>query len=204
MQLNNILSNSEIEELTTELNRENISVDKFLGLVGGVLDETDFETIRNKKSWLRAVIKRLKEEHQEDLRIKKVRVATVQLTLRLEKLGYTHEDYEPCLLDLVCTHILSEFPVDESELQDTINKIIDYISKKKIDKTFGNLITYLTQSKLRATVPLEQLTEEAKEYNMVWKELLMDIGESKEITTEEALNMNAEDLIGGKSSEVRP
>lgn len=192
MNLDNLLSNSEKGELIAELKQDKIDVDKFLGLVGREIENTDFSKVKNKNSWIKAVIKRLKEEHQDDLKIRKKKITTIQLSLRLKSLGYTFEEYEPCLLELVCFHILNEFPVEANELQDTINKIISYIDQKKLDKTFSNLINFITQSKLKANVPLEQLKEQAKDFNEMWKELMIELDNHKEVTIEEALNYKGE------------
>ena len=194
MTLDSLISNNEKGELIAELKREKIDSEKFLGLVGREIENTDFSKVKNKKSWLNAVIKRLKEEHQDDLTIKKKKVTTIELSIRLKKLGYTYEDYEPCLLELVCFHILNEFPVEASELQETINKIISYIEAKKLDKTFSNLINFIIQSKLRVNVPLEQLKEQAKSFNELWKDLMIELDNHKRVTIEEALGIKSEEI----------
>lgn len=133
---------------------------------------------------------------------KKLIVSTVQLQLRLENKGYTYQDHEPFLLELVCNHILNEFPVEQSELQDTINKIIDYIEQKEMVKSYHNLIDLLTRSKLRANVPLEHLTAKANRSACEWAEMMKELGnDSHEMTIEEVLNYQ-DDIKGGAKDEV--
>lgn len=133
---------------------------------------------------------------------KKVVVSTIQLQLRLDNKRFTYKNYEPFLLELVCSHILNEFPVKPNELQDTINKILDYIEQKSIDKTYHNIIDLLLKSKLKANVPINELTVKATKMACEWADMMKKLGNGNhEMTIEDVLNYG-EEPKGGEKDEV--
>lgn len=179
-----------------ELTANHIDIEKLKGLVREEMEQTDLSKVKNKKSWVKAVVKRLIEENQDELVMKNKVVTTIQLQLRLNELGYSYEAYERYLLELICSHIINEFPVNQKELQGTINKIIGYIEEQKLDKNYKTLIHYLLKSKLvanKTNIPIEEFTTRANKLADEWEEMMNELkDDSHEMTIEEALNYKGE------------